>query len=165
MLPLLAIGGVIGAIMSVAKGASWVSDQIGPASGAEATAKSEKQAQTAKAAPFEKALAAQAAGPSVPTRGTIAPAPAAAVPAAGPASAGILAATHGTDYDSLARMQAGIAAYGSVGERHGHHSGQAKPPESGNDPAAPAAGNGSPDGNPAETSTKGQNGLGSLTNL
>ena len=180
MFPLIAIGGAIGAILSTIKGASWVSNQIDAAKGADATATSDKQSQTAGAASFEKALAAQAAGQSVPTAAgnapaAAAPAPAVAAPAPAsaaapaptptPAPAGILAAAQGTDYASLARMQAGIAAYGSVGEHRGHHSGHPRPPAPGDDTMAPVAGNASLYGTPASVNAQSQRGPGSLANL
>jgi hypothetical protein len=34
---------------------------------------------------------------------------------------------HGTDYDSLARLQAGTFAYSHIGEQHKHHAGESKP--------------------------------------
>ncbi len=186
MFPLIAIGGAIGAIMSAIKGASWVSNQLDAANGAEASATSDKQSQTANAAPFEKALAAQAAGQSVPAAATTAPAAAAPAPlaaaptptlapagilAAAPtptlAPSGILAAAQGTDYTWLARMQAGIAAYGSVGEHHSHHAGHPRPPAPGDGTMAPVVGNASLNGTPASASasTQSQHGPGSLANL
>ena len=119
MLPLLAIGGVIGALMSIGKGASWVADQLAPAHDATATAdKSAATPQTAQAAAFETALAAQAAGQTVPGANNAVQPPSAA-PAMSSLSGSIIQLTHGTDYDVQARIQAGIAAYGNVGERHG----------------------------------------------
>ena len=68
MLPLLVIGGVIGAVMSAAKGASWLSDQLdstkttASAGGKPATT----PATAAKMSQFAATLAAQVAGQSVP---------------------------------------------------------------------------------------------------
>ena len=116
MLPLLAIGGVIGALMSIGKGASWVADQLAPAHDATATAdKSAATPQTAQAAAFETALAAQAAGQTVPGANNAVQPPSAA-PATSSLPGSIIQLTHGTDYDVQARIQAGIAAYGNVGE-------------------------------------------------
>lgn len=169
MFPLIAIGGAISAIMSVAKGASWLSDQIGSPNSAEATATSGKQSQTADSASFEKTLAAQGAGQSVPTTATNAAPAAAPTAAAAPATAlapvGMLTATHGTDYTSLAWMQAGIAAYGSVGEYSGHHSGQASPPASGDNTTAPVAGIAPQYGSFAGINTQSQYGPGSMTSF
>ena len=122
MFPLVAIGGVIGAVFSIAKGASWLSDQLdaskGPTSvGGKATA----QAQIGgKASPFEAALAAQVAGQSVPPGPTVAPAP-----------SNVLPSPHGTDYDTLARTKAGIAAYSHIGAHRGSHT--RPPPDAGDD--------------------------------
>ncbi|HET7883400.1 MAG TPA: hypothetical protein VFL55_21115 [Acetobacteraceae bacterium] len=112
MFPLLAIGGVIGAVVSAAKGASWLADQLDPTkNAASAGGKSEtKPATDAKATSFEATLAAQVAGQTVPAS---APSPAAQV-------ANVTAAQHGTDYDALGRMKAGMFAYSHVGEHHGH---------------------------------------------
>jgi hypothetical protein len=112
MLPLIAIGGAISAVASVIKGVSWVADQLG--SSKAATAAADK----AKIAPFEAALAAQAAGQTVPGSGGTA-----ALPANTPAPIGIVPTTHGTDYDTLARMQAGFAAYNHIGEHRANHAG------------------------------------------
>jgi hypothetical protein len=112
MFPLLAIGGVIGAVVSVAKGASWLSDQLDSTkNAASAGGKSESRPATeAKTSPFEAALAAQVAGQSLPVSPTAAPA----------RLTDVTAVQHGTDYDALARMKAGVFAYSHVGEHHGH---------------------------------------------
>jgi hypothetical protein len=62
MFPLAIIAGVVGAVASAAKGASWLSDQLDSTKGsASAGGKTEaKPATTAKASQFEAALAAQA---------------------------------------------------------------------------------------------------------
>ena len=78
-----------------------------------------RRATDAKATSFEAALAAQVAGQGLPTSP---PAPAARVVAATP--------PHGTDYDALARMKAGLFAYGQVGP---HHDGHAKAQAAGRD--------------------------------
>ncbi len=108
MFPLVAIGSVIGAVMSIAKGASWVAAQLdstkAPASvGGTADA---KPVTDAKASQFEAALAAQVAGQKAPVSSV----PTANVPLA-----------HGPDYDSLARMKAGVLAYSHVGEHRSNH--------------------------------------------
>lgn len=129
MFPLIAIGGAISAVASVIKGASWLSDKLGSSQAAGAAgAKPGAKAQTdAKFAPFAAALAAQAAGQTLPGSSSGA--------ATGQISATSAAVPlmHGTDYDSLARMQAGMAAYSHIGERHGNHSGAATPPVTGDD--------------------------------
>jgi hypothetical protein len=40
---------------------------------------------------------------------------------------------HGTDYDSLARMKAGMAAYSHIGAHRGNHPGVANPPGTGDE--------------------------------
>jgi hypothetical protein len=122
MFPIIAIGGAISAVASVIKGVSWLSDKLGSSTAAAASGKAGvKSATEAKVSPFEDALAAQAAGQTVPGSG------------AGNATAGnpplyaMVQPTHGTDYDTLARMKAGMAAYGHIGEHHGNHPGAGKP--------------------------------------
>jgi hypothetical protein len=97
--------------MSVAKGASWVSDQVDPTKGtASVGGKGGTKAQIdAKSAPFADALAAQVAGQSMP-----------ASPAATPMLIN-MPPPHGTDYDALARMKAGFTAYNHIGAHHGDH--------------------------------------------
>jgi hypothetical protein len=118
MLPLLVIGGVIGAVASIAKGGSWLSGQVSDANGsASAGGKGGLTPLTeAQMSSFSAALAAQAAGQGVPTStlATASPAPASSM----------IPQLHGTDYDSLARLQAGTFAYSHIGEQHKHHAGQ-----------------------------------------
>lgn len=109
MFPIVAIGGVIGAVFSIAKGASWLADQLDTSNkGASVGSKpGPKTATEAKASPFEAALAAQVAGQKAPVATTTVPS---GLPPVG-----------GPDYDALARMKAGIFAYNHVGEhRDGH---------------------------------------------
>jgi hypothetical protein len=118
MLPLLAVGGVIGAVMSVAKGASWVSDQLGLTSsatsaGGKAQPKPGTTGNTASVSQFEATLAAQVAGPSVP----------ASTPNL--ASVTPVQPQYGTNYDALARINAGVSAYNHIGEHRDH---QTQPP-------------------------------------
>jgi len=120
MLPLLAIGGVIGAVMSVAKGASWLSDQLGTTKGAaSAGGKAAPPAATASKSQFDAALAAQVAGQSVPIQPST---PTAALPQ-----------QHGTDYATLGRLRAGVAAYSQVAEHRDNHP---KPPGIGGEATA-----------------------------
>jgi hypothetical protein len=119
MLPLLVIGGVIGAIASIAKGGSWLSDQI---SGSDGTASAGGKGglaplTEAQSSSFAATLAAQAAGQGVPTSAL------ATVTPPAPAST-MIPQLHGTDYDSLARLQAGTFAYSHIGEQHKHHATQ-----------------------------------------
>jgi hypothetical protein len=115
MFPLLAIGGVIGAVMSIGKGASWLSGQVDSASsGASVGGKGDSKPNAeAKVSAFESTLAAQVAGQSVPVSAS-ALMPTAALPL-----------THGPDQDVLGRMKAGMLAYNHIGEHRGTH---AKPP-------------------------------------
>ena len=120
MLPLLLIGGVIGAVASIAKGGSWLSSQVSDANGsASAGGKGGLSPLTeAQMSSFSATLAAQAAGQGMPTStlATASPAPASSM----------IPQLHGTDYDSLARLQAGTFAYSHIGEQHKHHAGEAK---------------------------------------
>ena len=111
MFPIVAIGGVIGAVFSIAKGATWLAEQLDSSSaGASVGSKPEaKQVTEAKASQFESALAAQVAGQKAPVA-------TAAVPSS-------LPPVGGPDYDALARIKAGILAYSHVGE---HRDGQGK---------------------------------------
>src|SRR5438874_10313878 len=112
MFPLIAIGGAIGAALSVAQGASWLADKLGSTKAtASPGGKADAQAQ-ALSPRFEAALAAQAAGQVLPTG---------AATTGLSASVAMLPTGHGTDYDALARMKVGILAYGRAGEHHGEH--------------------------------------------
>ena len=109
MLPLLAVGGVIGAVMSIAKGASWLSDQFDSAtSSASAGGKADAVPTDAKASSFETTLAAQAAGQAVPPGVSDVASTTMTGPVASPT---MMPALHGTDYEALARMRAGLFAY------------------------------------------------------
>jgi hypothetical protein len=119
MFPLVAIGGVIGAVYSIAKGASWVADQLGgPSSSSAASAggkSADKPATAALSSEFEAALAAQVAGQKAP---------------AGASPPATVAALHGPDQDVLARMKAGTVAYSHIGE---HRDQNAKPADASED--------------------------------
>ena len=121
MLPLIAIGGAIGAVVSAVQGASWLSGHV-HAAGTAASAGG-KSGVTSRAdagsASFEAALAVKTAGQALPANATGAAGTKAAVPSA------VAPPIRGTDYDTIARMKAGFAAYSHVGERHGSHSGNA----------------------------------------
>jgi hypothetical protein len=111
MLPLLAIGGVIGAVMSAAKGVSWLSGQL---DSTKATASAGGKAATtsataAKTSQFAATLAAQVAGQNVPV-------------SAQTTAANVPLQQHVTAYDTAARLKAGLVAYGQVGEHRTHHS-------------------------------------------
>ena len=119
MFPLVAIGGIIGAVMSVAKGASWLADQLDSTKGTGSTGgKAQPTALTeTQASAFAATLAAQTTGQSVP----VSPAAASAAPA--------VMQLNGTDYGELARMQAGAVAYSRIGAHHGNHAGAVKQPD------------------------------------
>jgi hypothetical protein len=121
MLPLLVIGGVIGAVASIAKGGSWLSSQVSDANGsASAGGKGGLTPLTeAQMSSFSATLAAQAAGQGMPTSTLASASP---VPALS-----MIPQLHGTDYDSLARLQAGTFAYSHIGEQHKHYAGESKP--------------------------------------
>ena len=123
MLPLLVLGGIIGAVVSAVQGGSWLSDKVDASNnsasvGGKGGKASATLATDAKTSPFAAALSAQVAGQSMP-----AGPPVAALPSSLPPS------QNGTDYDALARMKAGLVAYNNIGEHHGNHTGQ--PPELG----------------------------------
>jgi hypothetical protein len=117
MFPIAIIAGVIGAVVSTAQGASWASDHLGSAkaaaAGGKVAATSQPDAKTS--ASFEAALTAQVTGQSVP---------ASTATTSTAASSVTSTQQYGTDYDSLARTNAGITAYGRAGE---HQTGTAKP--------------------------------------
>lgn len=116
MFPIAIIAGVIGAVVSGAQGASWVSDHLDSSkAAASAGGKSETTSQTdAKSSPrFEAALAAQVAGQSVP-----------ASKAVTSTQSSVPVSQIGTDYDTLERTKAGIAAYSQVGEHRNSHAKQ-----------------------------------------
>ena len=116
MFPLIAIGSAIGAIASVLKGASWLHDHLGAANSADMPGGGGASSTngTSPGASFQAALAAQAAGQPMPAA---APANAHAVPGA----IALAPPTHDTDYQTLARMQAGFAAYQAADLRHERH--------------------------------------------
>ena len=120
MFPLIAIAGAISAVASVAKGASWLSAHVGASKTASAGGNAEVKPQTsAKASPFETVLAAQAAGQTLPGNAAGASLAKGATPSA------IASPIHGTDYATLARMQAGMAAYSRIGDHQRNHAGAA----------------------------------------
>ena len=118
MLPIMIVGGVLGAVISAVQGGSWLSDHINSAqSSASVGGKGTTGTQVdAKASPFESVLAAQAAGQTLPASTDTPPAASLPTPAAT-----LVQPTHGTDYTSLARLNAGITAYHHVGDHHGKH--------------------------------------------
>jgi hypothetical protein len=126
MFPLIAIGGAIGAAFSIAQGTSWLADKLGSAKATTpAGGKADARSQVPAMAPqFEAALAAQAAGQVLPTG---------AATTGLSTSVAMLPTGHGTDYDALARMKAGILAYGRAGEHHGDHPGVGRSAGSGSE--------------------------------
>ena len=120
MLPLIAaVGGVIGTVISVAKGASWLADQLSATkNGGSAGGKSGlTPLSAADTASFAATLAAHSAG-QLPPAATGSVATSAIMPLSG-----------GTDYDMLARMKAGTIAYSHIGEHHGNRAGAVSHPD------------------------------------
>jgi hypothetical protein len=127
----MVVGGIIGAVVSAIQGASWISDQVGPSNATSAGGKAApKSSADAKASPFEAALAAQIAGQTVPASAN--PVVAASTPAL---SAVMPPLTHGTDYDALARMKAGVVAYSHIGEHRANPTGTGSSPGAAGDAA------------------------------
>ena len=95
--------------MSAAKGVSWLSGQLdstkaaASAGGKAATT----PATSAKMSQFAATLAAQVAGQNVPVSAQT--------------TASVPVHQHVTAYDTAARIKAGLAAYGQVGEHRTHH--------------------------------------------
>ena len=124
MFPIAIVGGIIGAVVSVAKAADWLSDKLESANGAgSAGGKPEPTKLTeAQASAFAATLAAQTAGQALPPSLPVSPAP------------DTIPQLRGTDYAMLDRMKAGLVAYNHVGEHRGNHAGaiaQAKDDRSG----------------------------------
>jgi len=108
MFPLLAIGGVISAVASVAKGASWLAGKLDSTGTASDSGKAGGKPMTAaQASQFDAVLSAQVAGQSVPVSPS--------------APVNVLPHQSGLDYNSLASIQAGMVAYNHVGEHRGNH--------------------------------------------
>jgi hypothetical protein len=113
MFPIAIIAGVIGAVVSGAQGASWLSDHLDASKEtASVGGKSETASQTVakSSSPFEAALTAQVTGQSVP-----------ASTAVRSTQSGVPVSQLGTDYDTLERTKAGIVAYSQVGEHRNSH--------------------------------------------
>jgi hypothetical protein len=130
VIPIVAIGGAISAVSSVIKGINWLSDQLDSSKSTTSAAGAGMAAQATAIQPvsFATTLAAQTAGQSVPA---VTPAPTT------PAASSLLAQTHGTDYDALARMKAGVMAYNHNGDHHHHnHPDAATTPDTANSAAA-----------------------------
>jgi hypothetical protein len=111
MFPIAIVAGVIGAAVSVAQGASWVQNHVGPSGSASSVGgKSDATSQTSgsTSASFDAVLAAQAAGQSVPTSTTSTP--------VSTSSALTTQAHQLTSYDTLERTKAGVAAYSHAGQ-------------------------------------------------
>lgn len=118
MFPIAIVGGIIGAVVSVAKAADWLSDKLDSAKGAGSVGgKPEPTKLTeAQASAFAATLAAQTAGQALPPSLPVSIAPNA------------IPQPHGTDYAMLDRIKAGLVAYNHVGEHRGNHAGAVAPP-------------------------------------
>ncbi len=114
MFPIAIVAGVIGALVSTAQGASWLSDHVdssksAASAGGKAEAKPETDARTSSS--FEAALAAQVTGQSMPANNTVTP-----------SSSNVTnAQQHATGYDTLERTKAGIEAYSHIAEKRVGH--------------------------------------------
>jgi len=92
MFPLLAIGGVISAVASVAKGASWLAGKLDSTGTASDSGKAGGKPMTAaQASQFDAVLSAQVAGQSVPVSPS--------------APVNVLPHRSGLDYNSLASIR------------------------------------------------------------
>ena len=113
MFPIAIVAGVIGAVVSTAEGATWASQHLGSSNSSSVGSKTATSGESDAKSSFEATLAAQVTGQSVPTGTT-----------STSATTSTVAATQQlTGYDTLARTQAGIAAYGQVGEHHNSQTG------------------------------------------
>lgn len=119
MFPFVAIGGAISAVVSVVKGASWLSDQIsGSKDSASAGGKAgPKPLSDAQAKSFAATLAAQTAGQSVPRSADV-----------NTNAAPVVPYLDSTDYGVQDRVKAGAVAYSHIGEHHGQRAGAVKQP-------------------------------------
>ena len=118
MFPIAVIGGVIGAVISAAEGASWLSRQIDTAkTSASVGGKGDGKTDTSgsstsgenKVSQFEATLAAQVAGQNQPVTATT-------------SSSTVATTLTGPSYDTVARMKAGLIAYAQVGDHRGNDS-------------------------------------------
>lgn len=122
MFPIAIVGGIIGAVVSVAKAADWLSDKLDSAKGAGSVGgkPGPTKLTEAQASAFATTLAAQTAGQGLPPSLPVSTAPTA------------IPQLNGTDHAMLDRMKAGLMAYDHVGERHGNHAGAVGQPEGNN---------------------------------
>ncbi len=121
MVPILAIASVVSATAAVIKGAVWLADQISSdgKAGPVADKGAPKPGDAAASGPFQAALSAQMAGQTMPGAPTVPPVSGAPTAPGAPVSADATVATLQLSKDDVrARVQAGMTAYGRVGERH-----------------------------------------------
>ena len=117
--PLLAIGAIIGAVSSIAKGITWISHKLsGIEDAGEDDVKTGAKGASTKATKFSDVLAAQTAGQTVPI-GPSCATPTASVTMSTPTTSRMTpSGTIGlTEADVHARIQSGLAAYSRLGER------------------------------------------------
>jgi len=125
LFPILAIASVVSATASVIKGAVWLADQlsnddkVGPVADKRAP-----KAGDAAASPFQAALSAQMTGQDMPSASMGAAMSGSAASFGAPVSTDATVSTLQLSKDDVrARVQAGMTAYGLVGERHAEHAG------------------------------------------
>ena len=125
MFPILAVASVVSATAAVIKGAVWLADQVSNDSKATPVAdKGPPKPGDAAAGPFQAALSAQMAGQDMPSGPASSPVSGSTGSVGASVSADSTVATLQLSKDDVrARVQAGMAAYGRVGERHEDHTG------------------------------------------
>ena len=126
MVPILAIASVVSATAAVIKGAVWLADQMSSdgKAGPVADKGAPKPGDAAASGPFQAALSAQMAGQTMPGAPTVPPISGAPTAPGAPVSTDATVATLQLSKDDVrARVQAGMTAYGRVGERHAEPTG------------------------------------------
>lgn len=127
MFPILAIASAVSATAAVIKGAVWLADQLSSDGKAGQVAEKgvPKSGDAAVSGPFQAALSAQMAGQTMPGAPTVSPVSVAPSPPGAAVSADATVATlQLSKEDVRARVQAGMTAYGRVGDRQPEHRGQ-----------------------------------------
>ncbi len=141
MFPILAIASAVSATAAVIKGAVWLADQLSSdgKAGQIADKGAPKPGDAAVSGPFQAALSAQMAGQTMPGAPTVPPVSLAPSSPGAPVSAEATVATLQLSKDDVrARVQAGMTAYGLVGDRQPDHRGQS------DDDSVPSAGRARP---------------------
>ena len=126
MFPILAIASVVSATAAVIKGAVWLADQMSNDDKAAPVAEkgAAKSGDAAASGPFQAALSAQMAGQTMPGAPTVPPVSGSpTTPSAAVSTDATVATLQLSKDDVRARVQAGMTAYGRVGERHAEPTG------------------------------------------